>query len=50
MIQYVDKRGLWRGVFNTGAKGALAPIILKDRLLAPAMLGYFSAIRKKYGC
>ena len=31
-----------RGIFSTGAMGALAPANLKNRLLAPAIFGYFS--------
>ena len=36
-----------RGVFSTGAMGALAPTILKNRLLAPAIFGHFCYCRKK---
>ena len=31
-----------RGVFSTGAMGALASTILKNRLLVPAIFGHFS--------
>ena len=34
------------GVFSTGAIGALAPIIVKNRLLAPAISGHFSTVGK----
>ena len=30
-----------RGQFSTGAMGALAPAILKKRLLEPAIFGHF---------
>ena len=39
-----------RGVFSTGAMGALAPAILKNGLLAPAIFGNFSTIGKNCGC
>ena len=32
------------GVFSTGAMGALAPAILKNRLLAPTIFGHFSTV------
>ena len=35
---------MYRGVFSMGAMGALAPTILKNRLLAPAIFGHFSAV------
>ena len=38
-----------RGVFSTGAMGALAPAILKNRLLAPAIFGHFSTVGKNCG-
>ena len=40
----------FRGVFSTGAMGALAPAILKNRLLAPVIFGHFSAVGKNCGC
>ena len=33
-----------KGVFSTGAMGALAPAILKNRLLAPTIFGHFSTV------
>ena len=39
-----------RGIFSTGAMGALAHTILKNRLLAPAIFGHFSTVGKKYVC
>ena len=33
-----------KGVFSTGAMGALAPAILKNRLLAPAIFGHFITV------
>ena len=41
------------GVFSMGAMGALgalAPVILKNRPLAPAIFGHFSTVGKKCGC
>ena len=38
---------IYRGVFSTGAMGALEPSILKNRLLAPAIFGHFSNVGKK---
>ena len=37
-------------VFSTGAMGALAPAILKNRLLAPTIFGHFSTVGKNCGC
>ena len=39
-----------RGVFSTGAMGALAPAILIHRLLAPVVFGHFSTVGKNCGC
>ena len=39
-----------RVVFSAGAMGALAPAILKNRLLAPAIFGHFSTVGKNCGC
>ena len=39
-----------RGLFSTGAMGALAPAILKNRLLAPSMFGHFSTVGKNCRC
>ena len=39
---------LHRDVFSTGAMGALAPAILKNRLLAPAIFGHFSTVGKNW--
>ena len=39
-----------RAVFSMGAIGALAPAILKDRLLAPTIFGHFSTVGKNCGC
>ena len=36
-----------RGVFSTGAMGALAPAILNNKLLAPAIFGHFGTVGKK---
>ena len=38
-----------RGVFNLGAMGALAPAILKNKLLAPAISVHLSAVIKNCG-
>ena len=38
-----------RGVFSTGAMGALASAILKNRLSAPAIFGYLSNVGKNCG-
>ena len=38
-----------RAVFSMGAIGALAPAILKDRLLAPTIFGHFSTVGKNCG-
>ena len=35
---------------STGAMGALAPAILKNRLLAPTIFGHFSTVGKNLGC
>ena len=40
---------MFRGVFSMGARGALAPAILKNRLLAPAIFGHFSTVGKNMG-
>ena len=40
----------YMGVFSTGAMGALAPAILKNRLLTPAIFGHFSTVGKDFGC
>ena len=34
----------------TGAMGALAPAILKNRLLVPTILGHFNTVGKNCGC
>ena len=39
-----------RGVFSTGAMGALAPAILKNKLLPPAIFGHFSTVGKNCEC
>ena len=39
-----------RGVFSTGAMGALEPAILKIRLLEPAIFGHFSNVGKNCWC
>ena len=39
-----------RGLFSTGAVGALAPAILKNRLIAPAIFGHFITVGKNCGC
>ena len=39
-----------RDIFSTGAMGALAPAIFKNRLLATAIFGHFSTGGKKCGC
>ena len=41
-----------RGLFSTGAVGAvgaLAPAILKNRLIAPAIFGHFITVGKNAG-
>ena len=35
-----------RGLFSTGAIGALEPAILKNRLLAPSIFGQFKTVGK----
>ena len=37
-------------VFSTGSVGALAPAILKNTLLAPAIFGHFTTVGKNSGC
>ena len=44
------KTQCFSGVFSTGAMGALAPAILKNRLSAPAISGHFSTVEKSCGC
>ena len=39
----------YRGVFSTGAMGALAPAILKNRLLATTIFGQFITVGKIEG-
>ena len=36
-----------QGRISTSAMGAVAPTILKNRLLAPAIFGHFSTVGKK---
>ena len=38
------------GVFSKGAMGVLEPVILKNRLLAPAIFGLFNTVGKNCGC
>ena len=37
-LEIVDSTTISSGVFNTGATGAIAPAILRKRLIAPAIL------------
>ena len=39
----------FRGVFSTGAMGALASAMLKNKLLAPAIFEHFSTVGKIAG-
>ena len=39
-----------RGVFSTGARGALPPAILKNRLFTSAIFGHFGTVGKNCGC
>ena len=39
-----------RGIFSTGSMGALAPAILKNRLVAPPIFGHLSTVEKNCGC
>ena len=39
-----------KGVFSTGAMGALASAMLKNKLLAPAIFEHFSTVGKNCGC
>ena len=41
---------MFRGVFSMGARGALAPAILKNRLSEPSIFGHFSTVGKNCGC
>ena len=42
---------IWpRDVFSTSAMGALAPEILKNRLLAPVSFGHFNTVGKNCRC
>ena len=38
---------MYKGLVSKGAMGALAPAILKNRLLAPAIFGHFIIVGKK---
>ena len=38
-----------KGTFSSGSMGALAPVILKNRLLSPAIFGHFSTVGKIAG-
>ena len=47
-LHTTEKFNVSRGVFCMGAMGDLAPTIMKNRLLAPAIFGHFSAVKKKF--
>ena len=45
-----SKTGTGKKTPGMGAMGALAPAMLKNRLLAPAIFGHFSTVGKNCGC